>query len=636
VHQSFFTPAICLMIAIPAYSQARSDWPMFGHDSASTRFSPLNRITPKNIGKLRLAWSFETTAEMTDSARPITATSARPTQGRPRVRQSKTTPIVVGDVMFLSTPYNRVVALNAESGAKIWEYVLPFSPASRGISYWPGSGGDAPRIFIGTASGRLIALDAGSGKLVPQFGENGILDVRAGVADKFPKAHYGISSPPAIYKDIVITGCQLQEMPSKGPSGDVRGWDVRSGKLVWTFHTLPRPGEPNHETWQEDQWQDKSGLNAWGLITVDETSGIAFLPLGTPTTDFYGGDRKGTNLYGSSIVAVDAASGKLQWYFQTSHHDNWDYDVTAAPVLLEIKRGRRNVPAVAQSTKQGLLFILDRRTGKPLFDVEERPVATDNIPPGDEPSRTQPFPVKPAPLSLNHFEGTEAELANLTPEHDRMCKDLLSLEGGVMMGGPYAEYGPKLRIVFPGWTGGGNWGGTAYDPKRGLLFINTKSEGMLSKLVKEEDGSYSRVGPDTPPPGVKDVFQVGPWPCQAPPWGELSAVNVNTGDIVWRIPLGSFPELDAMGIPTTGRTNVGGPIATAGGLVFIAATEDQKFRAFDSKTGKKLWETTLNSNGSAVPITYKGKSGKQYVAVVSNGASGEKPQPPTVYVYALP
>ena len=539
--------------------------------------------------------------------------------------------------MYFSTPYNRVVALNATSGEKLWEYTLPGSPASRGISYWPGKGQDSPEIFIGTSNGKLVALNAKDGKPIEQFGENGILNVRVGVAEKFPNAHYGISSPPAIYKDLVITGCQLQEMPSKGPSGDVRAWDIRTGELVWTFHTMPRPGEPNHETWQEDQWQDRSGLNAWGIMTVDEENGLAFLPVGTPTTDFYGGDRKGPNLYGSSLVAVDAATGKLKWYFQTSHHDNWDYDVTAAPVLLKVKQHGKDIPAVAQTTKQGLMFILNRLTGQPIYGVEERSVAIDNLPPGDEPSPTQPFPAKPGPLSLNHFEGTPAELAKLTPEHDKACKDLLSLEGGVLMGGPYAEYGPKLRIVFPGWTGGGNWGGTAFDPKLGYVFVNTKSEGMLSKLVKQEDGAYSRVGPDSPPPGVKDVFQVGPWPCQAPPWGELSAVNVNSGEIAWRIPLGSFPELDALEIPTTGRTNVGGPIATGGGLVFIAATEDRKFRAFDSKSGKKLWETELNSNGSAVPISYEGKNGKQYVAIVSNGSSEKGViHPPTLYVFALP
>lgn len=618
-----------LSLAATMSAQKGADWPMYGHDTASARFSPLKQINVSNVAALKLAWSFDMTA-------PVATPTVMTASGRRIVRTSKTTPLVVGDVMYFSTPFSHVVALHATDGTVIWDHTLPANPASRGISYWPGEGSDGPRIFIGTSNGKLFALDAKTGEAAKSFGEDGALNVRVGVADKYPNAHYGISSPPAIFKNLVITGCQLQEMPSKGPSGDIRAWDVRTGKLVWTFHTLPRPGEANHETWREDQWQDRSGLNVWGLMTVDAQTSTIFIPLGTATTDFYGGDRKGTNLYGSSLVALDVTTGKLKWFFQTTHHDNWDYDITAAPVLVDVHRNGKTIEAVAQSTKQSLLFILDRKTGKPIFDVEERPIPADNVPPGDEPSPTQPFPVKPGALSLNHFEGTDAELAKLTPEHDKACKNLLGLEGGVLTGGPYAEYGPKLRIVFPGWTGGGNWGGTAFDPKLGLLFVNTKSEGMLSKLVLEKDGTYSRVGPDHPPAGVKDLFQVGPWPCQAPPWGELSAVNVNTGEIAWRIPLGSFPELDAMGIPTTGRTNTGGPIATAGGLVFIAATEDQKFRAFDSHNGKKVWETTLNSNGFTVPISYQGSNKKQYVVVVAGGGNAPTPAHPTVYAYALP
>jgi quinoprotein glucose dehydrogenase len=548
---------------------------------------------------------------------------------------------VIGNTMYFSTPFNRVLALSADTGAKMWEYVLPFSPASRGISYWPGEGEDAPEIFVGTNNGRLIALNARTGKPVAGFGENGILNARIGVADEYPNNHYGISSPPAIYKDLVITGCQLQEMPSKGPYGDVRAWDVRTGKLVWAFHTMPRPGEAHHEVWQENEWQGRTGLNAWGIMTVDVKNGIVFLPIGTPSPDFYGGDRKGSNLYGSSLVAVDAETGKLKWFFQTTHHDNWDYDDCAAPVMINVKRNGKEIPAVAQVTKQGLLFILDRFSGKPIYDVEERPVALDNIPPGDDPSATQPFPVRPPPLTRNSF--SPDQLAKLTPEHDKACKDLLSLEGGVMTGGPYPEYGPKLRVIFPGWTGGSNWWGMAYDPNLGYLFVNTKSDGMLNKLVPDKgDGyfgsktTYSRVGPDNPPPGGGGSFKIGPWPCEAPPWGEFMAVDVNTGNIAWRVPLGSFPELDALGIPTTGRMNSGGATATAGGLVFIAATEDHKFRAFDSRTGKILWETALNSTGFSIPISYRGSNGKQYIAIISTGSDGENHAAPLLYVYSLP
>ena len=665
----------------------QTDWPNYSHDAGGSRFSPLQQINPTNVSKLKLLWTFDSTAPLTDAqagggrragggagqnqpggaangpatpAEPATegvqgagnpsaggppasapgAGAARPATARTRVRTSKTTPLVVGDTMYLSTPYNRLVALNPETGVKIWEFMLPSSPSSRGISYWPGDGKHDPEVFVGTNDGRLIAVDAKTGVAISSFGANGVLDVKPGVADAFPDKHYGISSAPAIYKNLVITGCQLQEMPSKGPSGDVRAWDVLTGKLVWTFHTMPRPGELNHTVWQEDQWQGRSGLNAWGLITVDTKNGIAFLPVGTPTADFYGGDRHGSNLYGSSVVAVDAATGKLKWYFQTVHHDNWDYDDTAAPVLITVKQHGKDIPAVAQVTKEGLLFILNRFTGKPIYDVVEQPVALDNIPPGDDPSPTQPVPVKPPPLTRVSF--APDELAKLTPEHDKACKDLLSLEGGVMTGGPFAEYGPKLRVIFPGWTGGSNWWGMAYDPTLGYLFINTKADGMLNKLVKTQgdgyfgaDYTYERVGPDKPPPGNNGMFQIGPWPCQAPPWGEFMAVNVNTGDIVWRVPFGSFPELDALGIPTTGRGSAGGSSATAGGVVFIAGSDDHKFRAFDSKTGKILWETALNSPGFCVPIIYKGKDGKEYVAVMSNGAGGRQAAPALLYVFGL-
>ncbi len=549
---SLLASAGCPMV----YGQ--TDWPNYSHDAGGSRFSPLQQIKTTNVSKLKLLWTFDSTAPLTDAqaaggrragagagagqnqqggaangpgapaapAEPAAAKvqsagspgagdasasaqgagAARPAAARNRVRTSKTTPLVVGNTMYLSTPYNRLVALNPETGGKLWEFMLPSSPSSRGISYWTGDGKHAPEVFVGTNDGRLIAVDAKTGVAVASFGTNGVLDVKPGVADAFPDKHYGISSAPAIYKNLVITGCQLQEMPSKGPSGDVRAWDVLTGKLVWTFHTLPRPGELNHNVWQEDQWQGRGGLNAWGLITVDTKNGIAFLPVGTPTTDFYGGDRHGSNLYGSSVVAVDAATGKLKWYFQTVHHDNWDYDDTAAPVLITVKQHGKDIPAVAQVTKQGLLFILNRFTGKPIYDVVEQPVALDNIPPGDDPSPTQPVPVKPPPLTRVSF--APDELAKLTPEHDKACKDLLSLEGGVMTGGPFPEYGPKLRVIFPGWTGGSNWWGMSYDPSLGYLFINTKADGMLNKLVKTqsdgyfgEDYTYERVGPDKPPPG---------------------------------------------------------------------------------------------------------------------------------------
>ena len=523
----------------------------------------------------------------------------------------------------MGSAYNRIVALDADTGKEIWVKDVGHTPSIRGIAYWPGMPGFPPELVFGTSDGSalLIALDAKTGDYVRGFGNGGKVDLRPGVGDKFPNLRVALSSPPAIYKHLAITGNHSQEAPSLGPSGDIRAWDLRTGKLAWTFHTIPRPGEPNHEVWKGDQWVDRAGANAWGFITVDEERGIAYVPVGTPATDFYGGDRLGSNLYGSSLLALDALTGKLKWYFQTTHHDNWDYDLNSPPALIDVKQNGRTIPAVAQYTKQGLLFVFNRIDGTPIFGVEERPVASDNPLPGDEYSPTQPFPLKPPPLSRMTF--SPDEIARVTPEHEKYCRGLLELEGGVKTGGPYAQYGPKLSVIFPSWTGGGNWNGSAFDPGLGYLFISSQNLGMLNKMVKStrNENMYVRSGPDNAPPLLGTNFWDGgkSWPCQQPPWGELIAVNVNTGDVAWRVPLGSFEELDALGVPPTGTSNRGGPISTAGGLVFIAASQDARFRAFDSRTGKVLWVANLNENGRAVPMTYLGKSGTQYIAIMAGG-----------------
>jgi quinoprotein glucose dehydrogenase len=623
----------------PAY-QAQTDWPVYGHDPGGMRYSPLKQINVKNVSRLQVAWTYDMLAPVPPASGASTrsAASAASDATPPRGRRSETTPLVVGSVMYLSTAYNRVLALEAETGEKIWEYESAHTPALRGIAYWPGNADLPPQIVFGTSDGWLTSLNAHTGRPVPGFGKEGLVNLREGVADQFPKQPYGMSSPPVIYKDLVITGSHVSERPSIGPAGDVRAWDMHTGKLVWTFHTVPRPGEANHEVWQGNQWVDRASADAWGLLTVDAQRGMVFVPTGTPNTDFWGGDRKGSNLYGSSLLALDAATGRLIWYFQATHHDNWDYDVQAPPALIEVKRNGKSLPAVAQSTKQGLLFFFDRVTGKPIYDVEERPVASDNPTPGDENWPTQPFPVKPPPLARNSFR--PEEVATVTPELERFCKELLGIEGGALTGGPYAQYGPKLRVIYPSWTGGGNWGGTSFDPQLGYLFVNTKSQGMINKLVKNPDGAmWNRVGPDNAPTGLGGLFRMPGknWECAQPPWGELMAVNVNTGDIAWRVPLGSFPELDALHIPKTGIANQGGSIATAAGLVFIGATEDSRFRAFDARTGKELWVTELSEIARTVPIAYQGKNGKQYVAVMAgDGRPGEPSRGGRLYVYRLP
>ena len=635
--------AVVLAAGIGVWAQApkpERDWPAHGHDAGAQRYSPLEQINTTNVSNLQLVWTYDTPAAVPpppprgggaeSQGGEGAPGAAPPSRGEPPAaavirapRQSASTPLVIDGVMYMGTMYNRVVALDADTGKEIWVKDIGHTPSTRGIAYWPGANGIPPQLVFGTGDGSslLISLNAKTGELRPGFGQGGKVDLRQGVGEKFPKLRVALSSPPAIYKNLVITGNHSQEAPSLGPWGDVRGWDLRTGKLVWTFHTIPRPGEPNHDAWRNDQWVDRAGANAWGFITVDEDRGIAYVPTGTPSTDFYGGDRLGSNLYGSSLLALDAATGKLKWFFQTTHHDNWDYDLNAPPALIDIRRNGRTIPAVAIYTKQGLLFVFDRVTGTPVFGVEERPVVSDNPLPGDEYWATQPFPLKPPPIARMTF--SPEEIATVTPEHEAYCRGLLELEGGAMTGGPYAQYGPKLRVIFPGWTGGGNWNGSAFNPDLGYLYMPTQDHGMLNKMTKSTrfENMYVRSGPDNAPPMLGTNFWDGRkgWPCQQPPWGELVAVNAGTGDIAWRAPLGSFEELDALGVPPTGTLNRGGPIATAGGLIFIAASQDARFRAFDARTGKVLWVADLTENGRAVPITYLGKRGKQYVAIMAGG-----------------
>lgn len=650
---------LCCLIFLVGI-EAETAAPSAGQDSGPVRYFPLKQINTGNVSELKVVWKFDT--EVADAPPPPppvvnhsgisgeapaqaaespgsgaqSAPAKRP--ARRFVRMSESIPIVVDNVLYMSTAYRQIVALDADTGNKIWEYNSPHPPALRGISYWPGTKGFPPEIVYGTIDGWLIALDAKTGKLVPGFGDGGMVNLRIGViTEKYPDARLGITSPLSFYKNYVITGSSPGERPAFGAEGDIRAWDMRTGKVVWTFHTVPRPGEPNHDVWKDGQWESRSGVNSWGFMTVDAERAIVFVPIGTPNTDFYGGNRQGSNLYGSSLVALDANTGKLKWYFQTTHHDNWDYDDCAAPLLITVKQNGKSIPAVAQISKNGLLFIFDRVTGKPIFGVNEVPVANDNASPGDSNWPTQPIPVKPPPLARNTF--SPDEIATVTPEHEKYCRDLLAQEGGAMTGGPFAQYGPKLRVIFPSWTGGTNWGGGSFDPGLGYIFVDTKDLANLNKLVPRPNGEYDRVGPDNPPANMGDYFWDGTkqWPCQKPPWSRLIAVNFNTGDIAWQVPLGSFAELDKLGVPKTGTpTTNGGSIATAGGLVFIGATIDGKFRAFDSRTGKELWVTDLGVDINSIPTTWMGRNGKQYLAVFASGGAHEGAKPGILYVYALP
>lgn len=565
---------------------------MLGRDPGGTRYSALSQINTTNINRLARAWTYHTGE-----------------QGR----GFETVPIVVDNILYLSTQNQNIVALEPETGKEIWKYKPESNGREhRGVSYWPGDGETAPRILFGTGDGRLIALDAKTGKPAREFGDNGTVNLRRETAEKFPKALYGISSPPTIYRDVAIVGPSTQELGSQGPSGDPRAFDVRTGKLLWTFHTVPQPGEPGNESWGPTGWKGRAGPSQWGPATVDTKLGLVFLPVGNPADSFYGADRKGNNLYANCIVALDALTGRLRWYFQTVHHDTWDYDLSAPPALIDVRRNGKTIPALAQITKMGLLFILDRTNGQPVFGVEERPVPQSEIP-GEQLSPTQPFPLKPSPLA--RMTMTSNEVSRRTPESKRFCEEWF---GRLRHQGPYTPWGSTPSLLMPGTMGGGNWGGVSFDPQLGYIFVNTSSLGGTGHMVPAEPGSAL---PFRNEGGYTRFLDQDQYPCQQPPWGELSAVNANTGEIVWRRPLGSYDELEAQGFPDTGASNMGGSIVTAGGLVFIAATTDSKFRAFDSRTGKELWMTRLEATGDSIPITYQGRNGKQFVLIAAGGTN---------------
>jgi quinoprotein glucose dehydrogenase len=557
------------------------------------RYSPLKQITRENVANLRRAWTYHTGERGT---------------------QFESTPIVVGGRMYVSTQTGRVVALEPETGKQIWSFDPKNARAreNRGVSYWPGNSGTLPRVIVATSDARLIALDAKTGERIASFGDNGQVNLRNGVADQFPKSTYGVTSPPAIYRDLVIVGPNTPEGPSRGPSGDPRAFDARTGKLVWQFHTVPQPGEPGNDTWGPDGWKDRAGPSLWGLINIDTERGLVFLSTGNPADSFYGGDRKGTNLYANCVLALDAATGKLRWYYQLVHHDIFDYDVPGGPALIEAVQNGKRIPAVAQITKMGLLFILDRMTGRPVFGVNEVAVPASDVP-GEEAWPTQPFPVKPPPLARTSV--SRDELTHRTPEAERYCRDLFDT---LRTGNLYNPYGTNTTLVFPGAMGGGNWGGVSFDPTLNYVFVNTSNMGAIGHITPAPAGSPMPYRNES---GYARFLDPDHYPCQQPPWGELSAVNTATGDVAWKVPLGNFDELEAQGMKNTGTPNVGGTIATAGGLVFVAATNDARLRAFDSRTGKELWAGRLDATGNATPITYRGRDGQQYVVIAAGGPS---------------
>jgi quinoprotein glucose dehydrogenase len=623
---------LCVPVASGRSVVPSDAWSAYGQDSGNMRYSPLKQVTPVNVHDLAPAWTFHMRPASLDipaANRP----AATPERGRPGGKYigSEMTPLVVNGLMILATPYRRVVALDATSGSQVWAYDFmgADAPATRGVAYWPGGNGEKPRIIVATRNGNLVALDAATGELIRKFGTNGIANLKTpDILNGSPNAYFGFSSPPTVLGDVIVTGGRVQEAPALGASGDVRGFDVRTGKHLWTFHSIPQPGEPGHETWEGDSWKRRSGVNVWTTIIGDAERGIVYLPLAAPTFDRWGGDRHGENLFSDSIVAVDARTGKYLWHFQTVHHDIWDLDLPSAN-LVSVKQNGKAIPAIAVMNKTSVLFLLNRVTGKPLFETKEVPVPTDTDVPGEKPWPTQPMSVTPPLAKTSYAQG---DVADVTPELKSFCEKLIA-EKHVVAAKPFQPLRTDSAVAsFPGSLGGVDWGGAAFDPGRGILVANTNNLAALATLIARPDGSFE----------MRDGYLYF-WnpktrqPCNAPPWAQFSGVDVNTGQIKWQVPLGISEELPE-GQRNTGRINLGNPMVTGGGLAFIGATDDSRFRAFETMTGKLLWEFKLPATASSGPVSYRGKDGRQYIAVVATGGNnaGVPASADDVVAFSLP
>jgi quinoprotein glucose dehydrogenase len=610
-------------------SKGGDDWPAYGRDAGGTRYSSLDQINRDNARQLKVAWTYRTGAEDVKSASSGNAAF-------------ESTPIVVDGTLYLTTPYSRVIALDPSTGTERWTFdpKIPldrrFSEVtSRGVSTWPAAGdarrkNAARRIILATLDARLISLDAKSGKPIPDFGSGGEIDLTKNIQIK-SAGDYQVTSPPAVIGDTIVVGSSIGD--NRGVElerGTVRAFDAVTGALKWSWDPIPTdPKDPASKTWMGDGAGKTGAANAWSIISADPARDLVFVPTGSPSPDFYGGERKGDNRYANSVVAIKASTGKVVWHFQVVHHDLWDYDVPAEPMLIDLKRNGQAIPAVVIGTKMGLIFVLDRRSGKPVFHVEELPVPQTDVP-GEQSSPTQPFPLLPLPLTPIQLKPEDA--FGLSDTDRNWCRQYLTT---IRNEGIYTPPSLKGTLAIPGNGGGLNWSGMSWDPVRNLLFANTNQLPFTVKLIPRAEFEQMRsteglnrfkgeFGRQTGTPYVmyrEPLRAPSGVPCAAPPWGRLSAVDLSTGELKWEKALGRLPQLALFGAERTaslGSPNLGGTLVTRGGLVFIGAAMDTQIRAFDSDTGNLVFEAELPASAQAAPMTYS-IGGKQFVVICAGG-----------------
>jgi len=616
------------------------DWPAYGRDPGGARFSPLTHITRENVARLQVAWTYHT--GMPD----MSTMSHRP----PAL---EVTPLVVDGTMYVITPTGIVAALDPATGTERWRYDAGVNPhrgygdfASRGVSFWRDSRAAAAspcarRILAATIDARLIALDATSGKPCARFGSGGALDLRVGLrVPPLEFEFYEVTSPPAVVGDLIIVGSAVADNTTYAPaSGEVRAFDARTGALEWTFDPVPRDSsDPAYWTWLAGSARYTGAANVWSVIVGDPARDLVFLPTSSPAPDYYGGLRLGENRYANSIVALRASTGRVVWHFQTVHHDLWDYDNAAPPALVTVVRNGARIPAVVQTGKSAMLYVLDRRSGKAIFPVEERAVPASSVP-GEGASATQPFTTVTPPLSPLQYSAADAW--GPTPEAQAACRVIL---GALRNEGPFTPPSLQGTLAVPGNIGGAHWGGMAIDEGRGMAIVPVNTIPAMVQLFLAEGFNGDSLRRSDAGRGITDFeytrmrgtpyimrrrLILGPTglPCTPPPFGALVAVNLSTGGIAWNVPLGTMG-----GFP--GSPNLGGPIATAGGLVFIGATLDRQFRAFDIETGRELWSAPLPAGARATPMTYEA-GGRQFV-VIAAGGGGPFGTGDAIVAFALP